>query len=345
MIIERYIIKEVLINFFVIVGILLSIFALYSLTTFLGKVGSESFTVMEIVYLTTLKTFVSAAVLIPLSYFLSIVISFGGLNTHNELVVIRSLGISETFVLSTIITLGIVISIIVAIISLGGRPTAYQKMYQLENFIESRWEFDKVKPKNFYLSRNNSETIYIGNRKNTGSVENVFIKIEKKDGFELVTAPYGIIKTKKGVSISELKLNNATVYSQTNDDTFFAKTELLELQVNTETEVEAEKKIKQKENYKLSESSISAELSEWQWRLSAPISTLVLSFLAFSLVKPESSKNKASKILTAVLLYSAYYITLGFFRTWVNQDVVTSIWYVPLSFSLIAVYLQSIKYN
>ena len=77
MLIDRYIIKEILLSFFVTFCVLAMIFLMYSLTTFLGEAVDGSLSGKEIIVLTLLKTLIAFGVLLPLSYILSTVIAFG----------------------------------------------------------------------------------------------------------------------------------------------------------------------------------------------------------------------------------------------------------------------------
>ncbi len=342
MLIDRYIIKEILLSFFVTFCVLATIFLMYSLTTFLGEAVDGSLSGKEIIVLTLLKTLIAFGVLLPLSYFLSTVIAFGRLNLNSELIAIKVSGTSSKRITGNIIIGCVLIGVLSAGASLFCRPWAYQEIYTLKDEIASKWEFQKVKSKRFYLSENEEQIIYLGkNDFSSGKLEEVFIKNQQEDGFEIITAPIGTIKSFITPKTHQLSLESAEIYKISSEDKFFVQLENLTLQINAFKTIEQNQRAKKKPNIILASSTNPVEKAELQWRLSAPLSCFILTLTALPLISISPRQSRLAKIPIAIAIYATYYIFLGFSRTLVEQQVWPHLWFGPIIFlSVLLIFLR-----
>ena len=335
MLIERYISKELFFSFFVTFITLVSIFFMYSLTVFLNEAASGSLSGKEIFVLTLLKTFISCGVLIPLSYFLAIVMAFGRLNLNNELIALKVGGATSGNIIGTIILLGLLITVLTAATSLYGRQWAYEKLYKLKDEIASKWEFEKVRAKRFYLSDNETLAIYIGSsQKQSGQVEEVFIRNNDGNGLEIITSPRGIIESFRTPKSHRLILTDAKIYKSGSDDNFFAQLGKLTLDIEPFKKIEQKHRVKNEHNLVLALSSSPVEKAEWQWRLAAPISCIILIATALPLIRIDPRQGRLAKIPLAIGIYAVYYVGLGFSRTLVEQGSWTNLWAGPIFFAI-----------
>ena len=80
------------------------------------------------------------------------------------------------------------------------------------------------------------------------------------------------------------------------------------------------------------------DVAELQWRLSTPLSTLLLGLLGIPLSRGRPRQNKYEKFGTAILIYSLYYLLCTSARTWVQHGVVgffPGIWWAPAVLGLV----------
>tara|TARA_B100000579_G_C22756338_1_gene816640 strand:- start:119 stop:1168 length:1050 start_codon:yes stop_codon:yes gene_type:complete len=344
MLIDRYIIKEILLSFSITFVILVVIFLMYSLTTFLGEAVDGSLSGREIIVLTLLKTLIAFGVLLPLSYFLSTVIAFGRLNLNSELIAIKVGGTSSKRITLNILIGCILITTLTAGASIFCRPWAYEELYTLKDEIASKWEFKKVKPKRFYLSENEEQVIYLGkNDFLSGELEEIFIKNQRADGFEIITSPIGSMKSFITPKTHQLSLEKAEIYKIGSGDKFFVQVENLTLQINAFRTIERNQRVKKKPNMTLASSTNPTEKAELQWRLSAPISCLILTLAVLPLISISPRQSRLAKIPIAISIYAIYYIILGFSRTLVEQQVWPHLWFGPTIFLFALLIFLSLK--
>src|SRR5258708_12274471 len=78
-----------------------------------------------------LKALISLEVLIPVSLYFSVVLSFGKLNGDSEFTAMFALRVSPARVMGAVLTLSGCLALFVAGLSLVTRPWAYEKLHEL----------------------------------------------------------------------------------------------------------------------------------------------------------------------------------------------------------------------
>ena len=86
------------------------------------------------------------------------------------------------------------------------------------------------------------------------------------------------------------------------------------------------------------------DVAELQWRLSTPVSMLLLGLLGVPLSRAKPRQSKYAKMGTAILIYSGYYLLCTSARTWVQHGTMPSlpgIWWAPALLFLVLVAVAS----
>ena len=72
------------------------------------------------------------------------------------------------------------------------------------------------------------------------------------------------------------------------------------------------------------------ELAELEWRLNAPMATILLALLGVSLSRSSPHEGKYAKVPTAILIFAGYYYFSAITKKWVGQgviDVFPGVWW------------------
>ncbi|MGB5209235.1 MAG: LptF/LptG family permease, partial [Gammaproteobacteria bacterium] len=69
--------------------------------------------------------------------------------------------------------------------------------------------------------------------------------------------------------------------------------------------------------------------AEFQWRISTPISVLLLTILAVPLSRSRPRQGRYAGLVIALLVYALYFNMVTVARTWVEQGSAVSIWWAP----------------
>lgn len=162
---DRYIAREILLPFMVVILILTGLFASFSSARLLAGAVTESLGIAALFKLVFLKTLISLEVLIAIALYISVIIGLGRLNKDHELTVLRSIGISNTRIVLVVLAVAIPIGIISGILSSYIRPWAYAESYLLDAQAEAELNTNRFQAGRFHGSERSGRVIYVGEKR------------------------------------------------------------------------------------------------------------------------------------------------------------------------------------
>ncbi|HLG86720.1 MAG TPA: LPS export ABC transporter permease LptF [Alphaproteobacteria bacterium] len=348
MIFRSYLIREIGRTMAVMLAVLATLFASYSAGNLLADAVNGLMPADMIAQLVGLKVLISLEVLIPVSLYVSVVLAFGRLYSDSEFTAMFALGMTPTGVMRIVLTLAGFLAVIVAILSLAARPWAYQRAHELTERAATLLDADYIEAGTFYLGDHGNRVIFVEHRGGPKSpAQNIFVRTMHDNHPRIIFAQSAHQAPKEaGEDSADVLLNNARVYDFLPeghpDDTVMSAEEIAIPTGNRSVRM-PEYASTAAGTPSLLESKRSDDLAELQWRLSTPISTLLLGLLGVPLSRAKPRQSRYAKIGTAILLYSGYYLLCTSARTWVQHGTVGAfpgIWWAPALLAL-AVILAS----
>ncbi len=337
MIIDRYLIREVIQPLLVICTALLVIFITYSLSRFLADANAGLLQPGEVAQLTILKSLISLDVLLPLSLYLAVMTGLGRLYTDSEIYAMRAGGISEFRLLRPLMRLSLVVAVMVALLSGWVRPWAYAQSYEIKAAAEASAETGRIRESRFYTFSENERTVFIEHIAENGSdLDGIFIRTRKGQDLQLITASRGVFSYLAKPMFHSLKLIDAHVFTKIPDDAdFSAKFGSFTLWLPAQTPQPPGYKVKSATTVTLMQSPAPVDKAEFQWRMSTPLSALLLALAAIPLSRSRPRQGRYAKMLLALGIYAVYFNLLDVSRSWVEQGQADYIWWVPGLLSLV----------
>src|ERR1700756_5793790 len=125
MIISRYLVREILGPFALVLTVLCVLFMSFGAAGFLSDAVNGLLPTSMIVQVIGLQTLIALEMLIPLSLYLSVVMAFGRLYVDSEMPALFALGWTPARVMGIVFGLSLCTAVIVAGLSLVARPWAY----------------------------------------------------------------------------------------------------------------------------------------------------------------------------------------------------------------------------
>ena len=342
-IISRYLIREISKPFGVILGILLALFASYSASGFLSEAVNGLLPVDTVVEMIGLKALISLEVLIPVSLYISVVLSFSKLYGDSEFTAMFALRVTPARVASAVLALSGSLALAVAGLSLVVRPWAYERLHELSQRAEVTLDATTMEAGTFYVGQHGTRVIFLSHRDGPGApAQDVFVQIRRPDRTEIIHAevayPTAPAAPARG---SEIYLSDAHIYEFGHDDDHPDRAmtaQGITVDPNRRDDSLPEYSAVAASSAHLAVSGQAADVAELQWRLSTPLSTLLLGLLGIPLSRSKPRQNKYEKFVTAILVYSGYYLLCTSARTWVQHGVVAAfpgIWWAPAMLALI----------
>jgi len=331
--------------FIAVFTILLIIFVGYSLSRFLHQADAGLLNTAEVVTLTLLKVLIALEVLLPIGLFFGLMLGLGKLHNDSEIVAMHAGGISESRMVRPIVALAIPLCVIIACLSIYIRPWAYTQTYEMLAVAEASSDIERIKPGQFYLTRNEApeptpdweepdkpsdRAIFIERISPDQALDHVFIRTRSGDELQIIAARSGLLKDQPGADYQALELDNARIYKRVDDGpNLFAELGHFTMRIENELPEPPAYKSKSIASATLANSDNPKDQAEYQWRISNPVTTMLLALLAIPLSRSKPRHGRYAKLLLAFLIYAAYYNLIGISRTWVEQQTATTIWWAP----------------
>lgn len=337
MIIDRYLSREITQPFWAVLFALIVIFITFSLSRYLVSADAGLLKVGEVLQLTLFRAIISLEVLLPLSLYLAIMTGLGRLYTDSEIHAMRAGGISEIRLLRPVMRLSLVLAIIVALLSTWVRPWAYVQSYAVTATAAASAETGRIKASRFYTFGKSKRTVFIEHIAANGrDLRGIFIRTRKGDDLQVITASEGVFSHLAKPLLHRLELRDVRIFRKVSDGTdFSARLGSYTLWLQAEVPQPPDYQVKSTSSMGLSRSDDPVDQAEFQWRMSTPISSLLLALLAIPLSRSRPRQGRYAKMLLAVGIYAIYFTLLDISRSWVQQGSEDYIWWVPILLGLV----------
>ncbi len=344
MIINHYLIRQITKPLLVILAILTSLFASYSAAAFLADAVNGLLPTNTIAALIGLKVLIAAEVLIPISLFLAIVLAFGKLYSESEFTAMFALRVTPARVLGATLTVAAYLAVVVVGLSLFVRPWAYQKLHELTQRAQVLLNVDNMQAGTFYVGDNGNRVIFLGNREGPQSpARDVFVQLKQGNSLQIIHArlAYKLRQTSGGES-SGIYLDDARIYQiarKAGQNDRALSVQGMIVNPNGKLGEPPEYSSVSASTAHLAGSGAINDIAEFEWRLTTAVSTLLLAMLAVPLSRAQPRQSRYTKISTAILVYSGYYLLYMSVRTWVQNGVIApfpGVWWVPGLLGLMA---------
>ena len=345
-IIDHYLIREIAQPLFAIFTALVLIFIAFSLSRFLVDADAGLLQPAEVARLTMFKSIISLDVLLPLSLFLAVMTGLGRLYSDSEIYAMRASGISEASLLRPLMKLALALAIVAGLLSMLVRPWAYEQAYAIKAEAEASAETGRIREARFYNFGKSKRTIFIEHIADNGrDMDGIFIRTRKGDDLQVITASKGVFEYAYKPGFHRLQLLDARVLKKVTDGSDLSgQFGSFTLWLPAETPKPPGYKVKSTPTSKLRQSNDPTDRSEFQWRLSTPISALLLALAAIPLSRSRPRQGRYAKMLLALGIYAIYFNLLDVSRSWVEQGSNDYIWWVPglLTLVVAGLYMPSI---
>ena len=347
LIISRYLLREILKPLVVVSAVLVVIFVSYSSSRYLARAANGELPMDTIMSLLFLKALIALEVLLPITLFLSVVLGLGRMHADSEMTALSACGISSLTVVKVVWWCSLFLAFLVGGLSLFVRPWAYQTSYWLLAQAEAHFDVATLEPGIFYEKKEGKSVIFIDRfDRARNQMEGVFIQQDQDNGTRIIFANQGYLQTDPltGESIPVLLNGHEYRLSRGTEPDRIAAFHKVTIHIESHEKSPAYKR-KAVPTLQLAQSDRPQDLDEFQWRLSTPLSTILLGLLGIPLSRATPRQGKYAKLLVAVFIYALYYNVQAMARTWVKQGIVgpiPGIWWVDV---LLAVLLVALLWN
>ncbi len=323
------------------VGILLIFFFLVVSSRFVGyfEQASEGLIEPNLIFKVVFLRFPDfITLLLPLSFFLGIVITISRLYADREIYGYFSGGLSEKDLIKFLFPQSLVFFFITLLLSIYIAPYTKELSKEIVTLDTLKEQLESIKPKEIFSLKDEDGFIYADDKENE-SFENVTIYLSNEDYSSIIIAD----KLDYDDLDSEMNLNfkNGVLYQ----DIFNSESSVVSYFGQLKIPVKNDKDSVSGLSFtKLFDFSTKSSKSETQWNISIPITIFILLILGITLSKVGPRQGRLSVLLPAIFVYILYLSLLILARESFSENSYNAqnyIWYVHiifLSFSLLTLF-------
>lgn len=349
MLIFRYLLKETFKSQLAVFLVLMAIFITQRFVRVLAEASNGDIPAGLVLNFLALKTPVLAALILPLSVFLGIMLAHGRLHVDSEMSVMRACGISEWYVARVMLVLAVLMSLVSATLTLWLAPLATEIEYQLEEQLSTESGLSALLPGRFEETANKKAVLFVQEIDGDNQLKNVFVAQHDPDKagelVHIVHSEGGYISESPDGS-QKLILTSGNQYEGTLGLRDYRVVEFEEYQVQIALgEEQAEQKRRKLTAYPtdvlMQESSLAA-IAEFQWRIAIPLSIPFLVIIAVPLSSVDPRQGRFGKLFPGILLYLGYFLLLMMGREILEDGKIPpklGLWWVHLVMLLVGMVL------
>lgn len=325
MIIERYVLREVTSPFFVTLGILLLTFTGYSSARYLGEAATGDLPLSSALALVGLKGVASLDAIVPMALFVSVALGLGRMHRDQEITALRAAGLGEGGILRAMCGLVLPVALAVGYLSVFVRPAMYAHAYRLEAEAERRFDIGRIPAGRFY-SPPGTDLVLFATETNAASRMGVYTFGPDGDRRRVIHAR-AVVQQQDGSGERRLEFSGGNVYHldpDSNRDGTLAFGALA-LRLKPALPVGADERRRAQNTDALLATGKRKETSEAQWRITAPLTVLLLGFLGVPVSRTAPRRSRQGRVLLALLSSTLYYNLLAVTQSAVDRGVI-SLW-------------------
>lgn len=343
MVISRYLAKEVYTMLLATVVVLLLIFLSQQFVRYMHFAASGAISSHVVGLLLLLQLPPLLSMLLPLSLFLAILVAYGRLYADNEMTVMIACGVSSKRILFTTLIFSLIAVAIVAGLSLWINPRVYNYSDRILSANNSS-PLDLILPNSFNLIANGKWVFYVGETSRNKKILSNIFAAEQPDTAALISgnATLGVVAAKNAYQYVDKKSGDIFLVL-TNGYRYNGKPGQNDYQIIKYDEYGV--RVQQKsDNWRPNASALStaklwkkhddkSAAAELQWRISMPLSVIVLVFLGTILSRVKPRHGRYAQLMPAIMCYIVYANFLFLARAWINKGILSPIigmWWVHI---------------
>ncbi|MEQ1802160.1 MAG: LPS export ABC transporter permease LptF [Gammaproteobacteria bacterium] len=331
-ILQRYVLRETLQTWLVVTLVLLLILVTNQFAAVLGDAAANKLPRGAILQVLGLTTAQYLTILIPVGFFLAIMLALGRLYHDSEMAAMMSCGVGPAQLYRAILTLGGGLAAVVAVLALVVSPAALRQVEFFAAQAKREASIGLLQAGRFVSFADGKAALYAESLTPDRHLHQVFVQRRNGDKVEVIVADEAW-QEDVGNGVRVLIFARGHRYEGQPGEARFRLVDFAEHGIPFEIPAAGPVKLEPeaRSTAALLASSDLADRAELHWRLGVPFTLLVLAVLAVPLARTEPRKGRFAGLASAVLVYLIYANLLAAGRGWIERGQVpeaAGLWWV-----------------
>jgi len=318
--ISRYILRETFAAWLIVVAVLLTILMTKQFADILGEAASERLPRDAIWSIFALTTMRYVTLLTPIALFLGVMLALARLNRDCETAALAACGVGPGRLLVPVLTLTVALAAVLAWFSLFLNPAASARIDAIKQRAQQEMHLGALEPGKF-MSPDSGNSVIYPREVVDNELRGVFFEHQQGDRVVAILADRGERVVDPATGAVSFVLHDGRRYEGVPGDNEFLVVEFDEhgIPIPRNDDAAVVETVLSKPTSALLGSTLPVDRAELEWRLSVPISVLVLALLAVPLSKSAPREGRYARLGIGLLGYIVYANMLSIARVWVER--------------------------
>ncbi len=345
-VIDRYIIRETLQTWLAVTLVLMLILLSNRLARYLAEAVAGEIDGSLVFHLLALKAIAYLSVLAPMSLYLAFMLSFGRLYRDSEMSALGACGVGPARLYRSMFWVALPVTIMVVGLSFWVGPWAAEKGEHVRSRAENASELTSLSPGRFRETSGKNGVFYIEKiNEEKGEIDTVFIHLTRRGEPMILSSAHATQYVDPESGDRFVVFRDGYRYEGVPGEDGYKITQFEQHAILMEEKIIGVVPGQQRESIpslELLSKHTPQYDAEWHWRLSSPISVVILTLLALPLGRATPRQGRYGKVILAVLVYIIYSNLMGVARVWIEKNEVPpglGLWWVHAIVLLLAMVL------
>jgi lipopolysaccharide export system permease protein len=330
--INRYIFREAFGSWLMVMAVLFLIFMTNQLAEILGDTAADQLPREAVAAIFGFTALRYVTLLMPIALFLGVMFALARFTRDGEMAALSACGIGPGRLLVPIGALTVLLAIGLSWLALLTTPTVSRRIEEIRFSADQNIELGAIEPGRF-TSPDSGDTVLYPREVIGDELHDVFLQSQQGERVIAILAARGRRVTDPSTGEMSFVLYDGRRYEGVPGEGEFLVIEFDEhgIPIRTEEDTEFVEGAAAKPTLALLQSTSLEDRAELQWRVSLPLSLLVLGLLAVPLSRSSPREGRYARLSIALFIYIIYANMTSIARIWLERGLVAEwlgMWWV-----------------
>lgn len=341
-ILDRYILREVLVSWLSVSGVLLAILITNQVARVLERAAESQYPRGVVLELIALGAVQYLALILPVSLLLAVILGLGRLYHDSEMSAAQACGAGARPVLVPVLGLTAVLAGLIALLSLQVSPAAAGRMLELRSEALRAGQFAPISPGKFSTFGGGGTVVYAADADPDGTLREVFVQRSRGRQLEIALAQRATHAYSEGGDLQVITLYDGERYEGIPGERRFRIVRFAEnsIPVRLPAMSGGAVALEGLPLATLAASSDPQQTAEFHWRIALPVMGVVMALIGVPLARLRPRQGRYARVGYAVLIFFVYINLMIAGKTWIAKGLTPGwlgLWWVHVAIVLLAV--------
>jgi lipopolysaccharide export system permease protein len=340
-ILDRYILREVVVSWLGVTGVLLAILLTNQVASVLARAADSQYPRGMVFELIMLSVVQNLSLVVPVGLLLAVVLALGRLYHDSEMTAAQACGAGSRSVTVPVLGFSLLLAALLTALSLYVSPAAAGRVLELRSEELRAGQFAPITAGKFRMFGGGSTVVYAQGTEPDGTLTRVFVERERAGKLEIALAQRATHAYSEGGDLQVITLYDGERFEGIPGERRFRIVRFAEntIPVRLPAATDGTVALEGAPLGQLLRSSGSDAVAELHWRITFPIMAIVLACIAMPLARLRPRQGRYARVGYAVLIFFVYISLAIAGRQWLARGVVpqwSGLWWMHAAVILLA---------